>query len=319
MLRNKMLRSPVNRGSALLTVLWLTAALAAIGLAVANNVRGESDRAATNTDDAKAYFIARGAIDRAELHMSWGPDFYTYGQPVMYLPFPGADVRVDIIPESSKLSLNGSPPEEIERLLLALGRPEDEAIALTAAIIDWRTPVPADRQSPFDAFYLAQTPSFLPRHASFLETEELLQVKGVTPDLYYGTSLDGSRAGLRDCFSAHTTGGALDINTTRPESMIAAGIAPEDAAAIVRGRAAHSILNYQELGTIQQSLGLAGARLGIVRGSLFTLRATARLRQPDGSLSNMQRSVAALVKQWTPGNKMNRPPGFEVVRWYDRP
>src|ERR1700739_944208 len=105
-------------GSALLTVLWLTAALAAIGLAVANNVRGETERAATNIDDAKAWFIARGAIERAELHMTWGPDFYTYGQPVMYLPFPGADVRVDIIPESSKLSLNAALPDEIERLLL---------------------------------------------------------------------------------------------------------------------------------------------------------------------------------------------------------
>jgi general secretion pathway protein K len=159
----------------------------------------------------------------------------------------------------------------------------------------------------------------LPRHASFLETEELLQVKGVTPDLYYGTSLDGSRAGLRDCLSAHTYGGVLDINTTRPETMIATGIAPEDAAAIVRSRATHPILDYKELGSIQQSLGLAGSRLGIARGSLFTLRATARLRQPDGSLSNMQRTVAALVKQWIPGNKMNRPAGFEVVRWYDRP
>src|SRR5438477_164116 len=67
----------MRKGSALLTVLWLTAALSAIGLAVANNVRSETERAATNVDDVKAYFIARGAIERTAMRMFWGPDFFT--------------------------------------------------------------------------------------------------------------------------------------------------------------------------------------------------------------------------------------------------
>ena len=87
--------SASRRGSALLTVLWLTAALAAIGLAVANNVRGETERASTNVDDTKAYFLARGAIERALLHMQWGQDFYRRGTPLMDLPFPNGQVRVE--------------------------------------------------------------------------------------------------------------------------------------------------------------------------------------------------------------------------------
>ncbi|HVW85208.1 MAG TPA: hypothetical protein VHB50_11035, partial [Bryobacteraceae bacterium] len=87
--------SGARNGSALLTVLWLTAALAAIGLAVANNVRGETERASTNVDDAKAYFVARGAIQRTALRMQWGPDFYQYGMPAMNLEFPGAEARVE--------------------------------------------------------------------------------------------------------------------------------------------------------------------------------------------------------------------------------
>jgi hypothetical protein len=51
---------------------------------------------------------------------------------------------------------------------------------------------------------------------------------------------------------------------------------------------------------------------------MFTLRATARLRQPDGRLSDMRRTVAALVKRWDPDNKLNKDSGFEIVRWYDR-
>ena len=307
-----------KRGSALLTVLWLSAALAAIGFALATSVRGETERASTNVDDAKSYFIACGAIDRAALHMQWGPDYYTWGQPAMDLAFPDADVHVDIVPESSKLGLNFAPPDELMRLLLALGVPEDRAGEMVAAIVDWRTPVSPLRLSPFDAFYLAQSPSFLPRHASFTENEELLLVKGITPDLYYGTSLDGSRAGLRDCVSPTAYEGPVDINTARAETMIAVGLSPLDAAAILKLRATHPILDYRELGTIQTSLGVAGQRLRIGGDYMFTLRATARLREPGGRLSDMRRTVAALVKIFPPGNKAGRAPGFDVVRWFDR-
>src|SRR5665213_827305 len=308
-----------RKGSALLTVLWLTAALAAIGLAVANNVRGETERAATNVEDAKSYFIAKGAIERTLLRMFWGPVYYKFGQPAMDFVFPGAEAHVDIVPETSKLSLNGARPEELARLLTALGQPEDRALEITAAIIDWRTPTAPDRGSPFDSFYLAQSPSFLPRHASFLENEELLRVKGVTSDLYYGTSLDGSRAGLRDCLSAYVSGGGIDINTAKVETMIAVGIAAQDATTIANSRAVHPVLDFRELGAIQQSLGPAGAHLRMGGDSMYTIRATARLRQPDGRLSDMRRSVAALVKLWYPGNTQNKTPGAEVVRWYDRP
>src|ERR1022692_1702797 len=122
-----------RRGSALLMVLWLTAALSAIGLAVANHVRAETERTETNVDDARSYFVARGAIERAALHMLWGgqhlsgesgPVYYVAGTPSMALSFPAAEVHVDVIPETSKLSLNAARPEDILRVLLALGTPE---------------------------------------------------------------------------------------------------------------------------------------------------------------------------------------------------
>jgi len=298
-------------------VLWLTAALSAIGLAVANNVRGETERASTNVDDTKAYFIARGAIERAALHMQWGKDFFQYGAPAMDLPFPAAQVRVEIIPETSKLGLNEAPPEDLLRLLIALGVPEDRAGGITAAIVDWRTPVTPLHSSPFDAFYLAQSPSFLPRHSSFLENEELLLVNGIAPDLYYGTSLDNSRAGLRDCVSVFGSG-AVDITTARAETLMAVGLSPADAATIVQSRTQHPVLESNELAEIQKSLGPAGARLRLGGQTMYTLRAIARLRQPDGKLSDLRRTVAALVKFHYPGNRQRKSPGFEVVRWYDR-
>ena len=315
-----------RRGSALLTVLWLTAALSAVGLAVAANVRGETERAATGLDDARSYFIARGAIERAAMHILWGPTyrtpdgepiFFQQGQPAMDLDFPGAVVHVDVIPETSKLNLNNILPEELLGLLVALGQRDDRATAIATAILDWKTPVSPEHPSPFDAFYLEQSPSFLPRHASFLENEELLLVRGVTRELYYGQALGATSGALRDCVSVFGSS-AVDINTAQPATLQAIGLSPEDAAEIIRTRAERPILKYEQMAQIQQQLGPVGGRLRLGGNTMFTLRATARLKLPDGKLSDMRRSVGALVKLNFPGNTENRQTGFEVLRWYDR-
>jgi general secretion pathway protein K len=307
-------------------VLWLTAALSAIGLAVANNVRGETERTETNVDDARAYFIARGAIQQAAMHVIWGrsyhnpdgsPMYQIPGNPSMNLSYPSAEVHVDIIPETSKLGLNSARPEDILRLLAALGVPEAQANDITAAIVDWRTPVPPIQTSPFDAYYLSLSPSFLPRHASFLENEELLLVRGMTSDLYYGTSLDKSHAGLRDCLSVYGSPGAVDVNTAQLPTLEAVGLAPEDAATIVRNRAAHPIQAGSELASIREPLGPSGARLMIGGQTMFTLRATARLKGPDGKLSDLRRTVAALVR-FNPAGAGAGQLAFDVLRWFDR-
>ena len=306
-----------RKGSALLTVLWLTAALSAIGLAVANNVRGETERAATNIDDVKAYFLARGAIDRVGLRFFWGRDFYRPGLSAMDLDFPGGSAHVEIIPESSKLGLNSAKPDDLARLLLALGASGDRAGEIAAAIVDWRTPDPL-HESLFDTFYLAQSPSFAPRHASFQENEELLLVRGVTPDLYYGSTLGNPHAGLRDCVSVYGSAGAVDINTAQPATLQAVGLGASDVAGIVQARAQGVIADPARLASIAGALGPDGSRLRIGGQSIFTLRATARLRLADGKFSDMRRTVSALVKFWLPGNQEGKRPGYEVLRWYDR-
>lgn len=319
------MQTPRN-GSALLTVLWLTAALSAIGLAVANNVRGETERTSTGVDDTKSYFIARGAIERAALHVLWRsyadpsgqPIYFRTGQPVMNLDFPDAQVTVDIIPETSRLNVNSILPEDLLKLLSALGVPIDRATDLTSAIVDWRTPENPVQPSPFDAFYLGQTPSFLPRHASFQENEELLLTQGMTPGIYYGESLDGSRPGLRDCLSVYGSNGAVDVNTAQSATLQAVGVSPDDALAILQRRAIRPYLDGTEMAELQQALGLSGSRLMLGGRIMYTLRATARLKQPDGKLSDLRRTIAALVQFNFPGNTKNKPVGYQVIRWFDR-
>jgi hypothetical protein len=160
-----------------------------------------------------------------------------------------------------------------------------------------------------------------------LENEELLLIKGMTPGIYYGESLgdsygeslDDSRAGLRDCLSVYGSSGGVDVNSAEPATLEAIGLSADDARAIVKRRTAQPFDNYIAMADLQKQLGPVGTRLGLGGQSMFTLRATARLKQADGKLSDLRRTVAALVQFYYPGNTKNQPPGYQVIRWFERP
>src|SRR5688500_1968748 len=65
------LRQKKSRGSALLSVLWLSAALAAIAFALSSSVRGETERAGTGVDSLRSYYLAVGGIQRAQIELLW--------------------------------------------------------------------------------------------------------------------------------------------------------------------------------------------------------------------------------------------------------
>jgi len=313
-------------GSALLIVLWLTAALAAIAFSLAGSVRGEVERASTMLDGTRAYYLATGAIERALLYIEWGgfyrlPDgsspYYTPGVPVMLLSFPSGEVRVEVIPEAAKMNINAAPPEELYRLLLNVGVGPERAREIVLGILDWRSPAPAP--TVFDRYYLSLQPSFRARHASFEEIEELLQVKGMTPELFYGgyeRDPEGRlswRAGLKDCLSVYGSPGQYDVNTVEPAVLAAVGFPPELVTGIVEARRRAPVGNLAQLQALLQGAGPALQRLRVGGTSMFTLRATARLRTAAGGLSDQRRSVATLVKLSPSGSD----DPYHVLRWYD--
>lgn len=312
---------PGRRGGALLAVLWLSAALSAIAYSLANTVRGEVDRTATDVDGLRSYYLARAGVDRGILYMQWGPGGppntpfkYKRGMPLLPFTFPSGQALVEIIPETAKLNINTSPPLELFRLLLALGVDPARAEQIVAAIVDWRTPAAI---TPFDAFYQSLTPSFRSRHASFEETEELLLLRGMTRELYYGGYYHDAngrlvpRAGLRDCVSVFGSKSTFDVNTAAPAVLMTLGLPPDAAAAIVARR---RVVPFTSPGEVADLVGgsPALARLRIGGNVIFTLRSTARIQLPNGQLSDMRRTVAATVI-FRPDEDIK----LQTLRWYD--
>jgi general secretion pathway protein K len=321
-------RRPGSRGSALLMVLWVSAALAAISFSLASTVRGETERTATAVDSLRSYYLAVGGLQRGMVELLWtimhpNAPLIPPGSTVVNYHFPSGEVRLELLPEAGKLDVNQAPVAELYRLLIALGQPESRASEISSAIDDWRH---SGGEGGFDGFYGAQTPSFRAPHASFQEIEELLLVRGVTPDLFYGTYVPADtqenadpkgprlvpRPGLIDCLSVYGGIAQVDANTASPATLSAIGLNAYAINALVARRMASPFTDIS-LGKFMEELGAPVTRLRTGGHSIITLRATARLRQPDGSLSDLKRTVAAQCKYLQPNAKS----AVNVLRWYD--
>jgi general secretion pathway protein K len=315
-------RERSQRGSALIAVLWLSAALSAIAFAMSVTVRGETARTASSMDDVRSYYLASAGVQKATVELLW-----TITQAASLIPkdsafidyqFPSGVAHVEIIPEAAKLDINRTTVEQLMTLLAALGVDGGRATTIATGIVDWRSPAGAG--SPFDAYYLSKTPSFQAPHASFQEIEELLSVRGVTPDIFYGTwAAAGNgdagtnplvrRTGLNDCLTVYGSPGGVDINAAEPAVLQAAGVGA-DVIAAVEARRASGAANQDMMGMAQSMGGGGGLRGG--GNAIVTLRSTARLRLSDGSLSDMRRTVSAQVKYVPFGSESP----FYVLRWY---
>jgi general secretion pathway protein K len=316
-----------QRGSALLAVLWLSAALSAIAYSLATSVRGEIERTSTLSDGVRSYFLATGAFERALFYIEMGPAprggdgsrrYFESGTPRLNFEFASGVATVEIIPEASKLSINESKPEDLLRLMQHLGVEPGRAQEIVMAIVDWRNPAPGGL-SMIDQHYLSVVPSFRARHASMEEVEELLLVKGMTPDIFYGSVIRDEqgrlqpRAGLRDCVSVYGSAGAVDANTAHPALMAALGVPPGAVAAIVQRRHAVPFRSAEELAAFVPGGSPGFGRLTVGGGTIYTLRSTAQLRLPNGTLSDLTRSVSGMLKF----HRVAHNPPIQVLRWYD--
>jgi general secretion pathway protein K len=317
-----------QKGAALLAVLWLSAILASIAFSLAITVRGETERTSTLSEGVRAYYVATGSLERALAYIEWGPShrnpdntarYFQPGMARLNFNFPSAAATVEIIPESSKFDINSIPPQDLHRLLINLGAEPARAQQITMAIVDWRQPNPIAAPSVFDQMYLSSNPSFRARHASLEETEELLLVKGMTPELYHGSYVRDAagrlqpRAGLKDCVSVYGSAGPFDINSAQPALMTTIGISPDVVTAIQQRRYATPFRNGSEIAQFAQFGGPGFTRLAIGGNTIFTLRSTARLRVGEGRYSDMTRTVSAVYKF----HKSGYTPWIEVLRWYD--
>ena len=126
-------------------------------------------------------------------------------------------------------------------------------------------------------------------------------MRGVTRELYYGSLQRNAagelvpRGGLKECLSVYGSNVGVDAQSANPAVMLALGIPPDGVVRIMEMRRVSPRFVPEQWSLLRESLGPAAGRLGLGGRSMFTMRATARLRAGN-ALSDTRRSVAALIK-----------------------
>jgi general secretion pathway protein K len=304
-------------------VLWISAALAAISFSLANTVRGETERTSTVLDEVRGYYLATGAVDRAAVELLWAVSYQgerkiKEGAAWVDYTFPTGVAHVELIPETAKLDVNFVPPDQLMRLVIALGVEPGQAMEVTQGIV-------ARRGGAGGTLSPAPGPSFSGPAASFQEVEELLSVPGITPEIFYGTYVPAQgnpaageprlirRSGLVECLSVFGSKGQVDANTADPAVLSAIGLTPDGIQILLSQRRAEP-LTPDRLAQLTPMLGSGAQFLRLQSNSMLTIRATARVRLPNGQLSDMRRTVAATVKYMPYGAY---DPPLHILRWYD--
>ena len=318
-----------QKGIALLAVLWLSVALSAMALATSYLVRTEIEAARNQIEAQQSYFLARGGIEAAidsiarsgfaappaQGEASHRPEFLA-GQRWLRYEFPGGRCAVEVAPENAKLNINQSPPEQLEALFRALGLSPAESADLAAAMVDWRSPRVSDAGSVFDAFYAGLPRPYKARHAALEHIEELLLVKGMGREMFFGRLEEKPEGGWRrrppltDLLTTEATGGAVNPNYAPLEVLLALPGWDEAAAtSVIAVREATPLESWNEVQAAAPFAVAAGgiALLTLAQGPVYTLTATCSV--PD---SAARRSVRALVEI-----APNQPLYHQILGWWD--
>ena len=232
-----------EKGAVLIIILWILLAMSLLALSFSASIRTEFNVARNVIDQKRSYYLARAGIEYAVYKILGSQGFFLRAQKYknsemkassavlpnpLNLSFPDGKARVEIINETGKINLNLAPEHLIFNLLIMVGVEEMEANVITDSIGDWRDKDDINRPDGAESdYYLSLPEPYMPKNGLFDVSEELLLVRAVTPEIYYGvktTTEIGEKIelyGLQKYFTTFTNIDRIDINSA-PVAVLAA-------------------------------------------------------------------------------------------------
>jgi general secretion pathway protein K len=239
-----------RRGFALIAVLLVLAIVGVIGAEFAYSMRLEATSVRTYKDALTAAHLAEAAVEQAVREIAGDVafavtdadgslTFYNRDRtalkrlPRTNVPLGTGQFTYRITDEEGRLNLNAAPPDRVDRLLQALGVDKIERDVINDSLQDWRDANDEHRLNGAESDDYLQLPvPYRAKNANLDSITELLQVKGVTPTLYYGTA---DRPGLAAFVTAKSPG-QVNLNTASCEVLKALAFGEVECIAVDQAR-----------------------------------------------------------------------------------
>ncbi len=267
-----------QRGVALIMVLWVIVILSVIVLEFSFAMRTEVNISQHYKEEVQLYAYAEGGIQRAIAELIYKSDpkiqqlrqsrkteevpedkkeWITDGRAYL-LRYDQGTCEIRVAGESGKVNINAVSEASLRKIIGQLGLEGEARDVVVDSILDWRD---ADDfihlNGAENDYYQSLKEPYTCKNGPIDSIEELLLVRGVTPDLFYGKkekkgiegeAVTGGQAGLRDIFSVYSSGEQVDINSASiPVMKFVLGLPTEIARSIVAAREEKAFQNQQDL------------------------------------------------------------------------
>lgn len=276
-----------SRGMALVIVLWVLTLLSVIALEFCFSMRTELNVTQNFKEETQVYFYAQGGVHRAiaELIYKNDPALQAQrkqieeqkkllppdqqGQEVSTLPeewrtdgrsysvsFQSGEAEVRVRNEAGRINLNRASDQLLRKAVkyfVELGEKRD---ILVDSIQDWRDKDDLHRLNGAENDYYQSLPEpYHCKNGDFDTLEELLLVRGVTPELFYGKKTrdqEGEQEtpafGLKDIFTVFSSIDKVDVNVASAEVlMVLLGISSDMAKRVIEVREEKDFVSLAEL------------------------------------------------------------------------
>jgi general secretion pathway protein K len=331
-----------KKGIALIMVLWVMAILSVMALEFSFAMRTEVNITKNDKEELQRYAMAEGGVQRAITELIYKHDprlqqmrttlnseeippeqreWMADGRPYI-LSFDQGSCEIKIMSEAGKVNINIVSESSLRKIIGQIGLEGEAGDVVVDSILDWIDPNDFYRVNGAENdYYLSLKEPYYCKNGNIDSIEELLLVRGVTPDLFYGkkgTAMgeegSGDQVGLKDLFSIYSLGEQLDINSATPLVInIVLGIPKDLTDQIVKAREEKRFENQQDLlMRVPELTPFFGgiARLILFRTTLayYTIESRAKLKDGESV-----QGLKAIVKI-DPREKE----GYKIVQWVDR-
>jgi len=317
-----------QRAFAVIIALVAITVLTLLAGAFAYAMKVETKLAANTNNDEQFYWIGRGGIERACWWLAlegnqpysskmqyWaggpgdGPETNgpLAGESLSGFQIGEGTVSLSMTEQESKININTADGPLLEQVLTAQGADAGDISVVSDSIQDWREQGDVARTAGAKSdYYLGQVPSYYCKGAPIDNLDELMLIKGVTREMYYGGSAGGDTPfpqhqlgfghapgqevnyafGLRDVFTPFGAGKVNLLTASDQVLQLVPGMNPDSVQQIDR-----AINSDPPARNIQQLLAAAGVDATAaaqvmnyvgVQGNTYEVHATATI----GSLSH---------------------------------
>jgi general secretion pathway protein K len=222
-----------ERGTVLMSVLWIVLVLSLISFSLAATVRVEMESSLQSFDSERAFFMAKSAaelvLDSEMKKLPFpddGPVKRENGE--FIFPFDAGEARVRYASDSGRIDVNVASDVQLAAMFDSLELDRETRNRLVDSVLDW---IDADDIPHLYGGEIADYPASngqvrRPRNARFEYVDEVLLVRNMTPEIFFGrlivdpvTNRYRRLPGFRDLVTVQSGKAEVDLNVASKDVL----------------------------------------------------------------------------------------------------